>query len=351
MLKPPSHPELYDSFSRKESRFDGLYFVAVKTTRIFCRPICPARNPKPENVLFFPTAEECLAAGFRPCKRCHPLDMGQHPPEWMPNLLQQLHSTGATISDSDLIRQGLNPTTVRRAFQKRYGFTFQAVQRRLKMGKALSAIQNGERATTAAMNTDYSSESGFRDAFNRLLGTTPGKAASLQPAYARWIETPLGPMIAIAVPTGLALLEFADRVRLDAQIQRFQRLHQRTLVTADHPLLSQTESELAEYFARQRTQFSVPLDQRGTEFQQTAWRALTEIPFGETRSYGQQAAAIGKPSAVRAIAAANANNAIAIIVPCHRVIESGGKLRGYAGGLWRKQRLLSLESGLPTLDL
>ena len=150
-------------------------------------------------------------------------------------------------------------------------------------------------------------------------------------------------MVAAASNEGLHLLEFTDRRMLETQLERLGKKTGGVLAPGSHPMLEQTEAELAEYFDGDRTEFSVPLAPAGTDFQRGAWVALRRIPFGETRSYGEQAKAIGRPTAVRAVAKANGDNPIAIIVPCHRVVGSDGKLTGYAGGLHRKRFLLDHE--------
>jgi AraC family transcriptional regulator of adaptative response/methylated-DNA-[protein]-cysteine methyltransferase len=160
------------------------------------------------------------------------------------------------------------------------------------------------------------------------------------------LETPLGPMFAAASDAGLCLLEFTDRRMLETQFERLKKLMKAEIVTGLYPLFAEVDRQLQEYFAGQRHNFELPLDLRGTEFQRRVWQALTEIPYGETRSYQQQAESLGNTQAVRAVARANGENRIAIIVPCHRVIGKDGHLTGYGGGLWRKQKLLELEGAL-----
>lgn len=157
------------------------------------------------------------------------------------------------------------------------------------------------------------------------------------------LDTPIGPMIAGATDAGLALLEFADPDRLAPQLAAACRWLGGEARDGSHPLLDRIRSELADYFEGRRTAFDVPLDPAGSPFERDAWEALRAIPFGETRTYAEQARAIGRPAAVRAVGRANGRNRLAIVVPCHRVVASGGKLCGYGGGLWRKQFLIDLE--------
>lgn len=351
-MPEPTFDEIYAAMERRSPQFDGLYFTAVKTTKIFCRPVCPARTPLARNVEFFKTAQEAMLAGYRPCKRCRPLDMGAKAPEWVELLRERVQSDpGKRLKDQDLREMGLEPVQVRRVFRKRYNMTFHAYQREQRMGIALSQIRGGADAVDAAMSTGYASDSGFREAFAKVLGAMPHQAESVAPAWAKWLETPLGPMLAIAVDEGLALLEYVDRRMLETQLKTFARVFERRIVPGSHPHLDQITTELCDYFEGSLREFKTPIVLKGTAFQERAWRALLEIPYGETRTYGEQAAKIGNPDAQRAVGKANGDNRLAIIVPCHRVNKSDGTLCGYGGGLWRKQWLLDLERGDRTLGL
>jgi AraC family transcriptional regulator of adaptative response/methylated-DNA-[protein]-cysteine methyltransferase len=159
------------------------------------------------------------------------------------------------------------------------------------------------------------------------------------------IETPLGPMVAGATDAGLCLLEFSDRRMLEAQLRRLQALLKQPMLPGDHPHLEQTRQELARYFDGKLTDFTVPLVFKGTTFEERVWRELCRIPYGKTESYAGLATRVESPGAQRAVGRANGMNRIAIIIPCHRVVNSDGKLGGYGGGLWRKHWLLGLESG------
>ncbi|MFZ4506570.1 MAG: bifunctional transcriptional activator/DNA repair enzyme AdaA [Fimbriimonas sp.] len=344
--KQPDFQTLYAALERRSPEFDGLFFTAVKTTKIFCRPICPARTPFAKNVEFFATTQEALHAGYRACKRCKPLDMGQQKPDWVDTLRERIEADpGRRLTDTDLRAMDLDPVQVRRVFIKSYGISFHAYQRAWRMGMALSGLRQGQDVVDVAIATDYASESGFRAAFEKIIGVAPKHAQLAEPAWAKWIETPLGSMLGVAVEDGLALLEFVDRRMLETQLKTFIRRFGRTIVPGEHLILAQTQQELNEYFDGQRRTFTVPLALRGTDFQEQVWKALITIPYGEWRSYGQQADQIGNPKAVRAVGKANGDNRISILIPCHRVMNTDGSLCGYGGGLWRKQRLLNLEQG------
>ena len=197
----------------------------------------------------------------------------------------------------------------------------------------------------AVFESGYLSHSGFRDAFTRTFGATPGKGESVDSVSLAWIESPLGPLIAGADDRGICLLEFSDRRMLEAQLKTLARRLRRPLVPGEHLYLETLRSELDEYFAGKRKNFEVPLNAPGTPFQERVWTELLKIPFGEVRSYEQIAVRVGSPKAVRAVGRANGMNRIAIVIPCHRVVGKDGTPTGYGGGIWRKQRLLDLERG------
>lgn len=195
----------------------------------------------------------------------------------------------------------------------------------------------------AASNAGFQSQSGFHDAFKRLFGATPGRAAGAELITVAWLESPVGPLLAGAVEEGVCLLEFVDRRAIEKQLDTLRRRFSAAAAPGEHPHLALLRTELAAYFRGTLRRFAVPLAVRGTPFQATVWDALRRIPHGQTRSYADIAADIARPTAVRAVARANGDNRIAILIPCHRVIGSDGSLTGYGGGLWRKQKLLEIE--------
>jgi AraC family transcriptional regulator, regulatory protein of adaptative response / methylated-DNA-[protein]-cysteine methyltransferase len=344
MLPPPD--EMYAAVSRRDADFDGIFLTAVTSTGIFCRPSCPAKTPRRENVEFFATARDALFAGYRPCLRCRPLEPAGSAPSWLKPLLDDVAETPtAPWSDDDLRARGLEPARVRRWFKSQYGMTFQAYRRGLRLGRAMGQLKNGASVTSAAFDSGYDSLSGFNDALQQLAGRPPAATRDATPVVVTRLLTPLGPMIAGATDDGLCLLEFSDRRMLETQLQRLAKLLPGPLAPGRHPMLERIEDELQHYFAGTLQDFTMPLVVPGSEFQRHAWTALRAIPYGETRSYAQQAAAIGRPEAVRAVARANGDNRIAIVIPCHRVVGADGKLTGYGGGLWRKRWLLELERG------
>ncbi|MBN1836975.1 MAG: bifunctional transcriptional activator/DNA repair protein Ada [Spirochaetales bacterium] len=332
----------------RDSSWDGLFFAGITSTMVFCRPSCPARKPRPEHVQFFASAREALLAGFRPCRRCRPLEEARVTPEWVSRLIDQVEANPRLrIRDADLRAQGLEPAAVRRYFQKAYGMSFQAYSRARRLGQAFAAIREGASIDDAVFDHGWESHSGFREAFSRAAESAPGAARGREFIRLAWLETPLGPMAAGATDGAICLLEFTDRRMLQAQLSSLKARFSMPVLPGESPLLERLRGELAEYFAGGRRSFQLPVAYPGTPFQQRVWDALRRIPYGETRSYAELARELGSPGAARAVGQANGLNRIAILIPCHRVINADGSLGGYGGGLWRKLRLLETEGALP----
>lgn len=338
----PRH-EMQQAYLTNDASYNGLFFLAVRTTGIFCRPVCPARKPLPANVEYYPTAGAALFAGYRPCKRCKPLENSAQPP-WAAKLLDDIEQhPQQRITEYDLRQRGIDPATVRRYFQKEYHMTFQAYARARRLSTAFNQIKHGSRIDDALFTSGYQSHSGFRQAFTKTLGKTPGKTRQADCIFLQWIDSPLGPLVAGANSQGVCLLEFSDRRMLETQMKTLRRLFQVPLVPGNNEYLRQLRVELKEYFARKLTCFTVPLVYPGTPFQSKVWNVLLKIPYGKTISYQELAHAVESPKAVRAAGTANGKNRLAILIPCHRVVNKNGNLGGYGGGLRRKEFLLHLE--------
>jgi len=340
----PDRAEIERAFAAKDASYDGVFYVAVKTTGIFCRPSCPSR-PNLANVEFFASVQECLDAGYRPCKRCRPLEAKGAPPPWAANLMARVESDpDARFKAADLCALGITPERARRWFKEHYGMSFAAWQRGHRLAGAFTQLRNGEALDDAAFDSGFESHSGFRDAFTRTFGEPPGRSRQTGARVVMvMLESPLGPLLAGASDEGICLLEFTDRRMLETNLKTIRRQLGCALVPGEHGLLNQLRTELEEYFAAQRRQFDVRLAPKGTPFQEKVWDALRRIPYGETISYDELAQRIGQPSAHRAVARANGQNRICILIPCHRVIGKDGRLSGYGGGVWRKRLLLNLE--------
>ena len=340
----PRRGEMVAAFLSRDGSYDGVFFTGVRTTGVFCRPTCTAKKPREENVEFFSSTQEALFAGFRPCKRCWPMEPTGSRPGWLRKLMRDFDAEPERRwTDRDLRSRGVSPERVRRWFQSHHGMTFHAYGRARRLGLALGQIKHGSGVSQAAFRAGYDSLSGFNDAFRRLLGEAPTALTDAKVVTVTRIPTPLGPMVAGAVDDALCLLEFADRRMIETQIVRLRRRLNCVFVPGSSALFTELTGELERYFRGGLTEFSVPLLTPGTAFQRLVWSHLRAIPSGTTRTYGEVAAEIGRPNAVRAVARANGDNRIAILIPCHRVIGSDGKLTGYGGGLWRKRRLLEIE--------
>lgn len=328
----------------RDASFDGAFFTAVKTTGVFCRPSCPAKTPLPQNREYYPSARDAIFAGYRPCKRCRPMHTNGESPEWVVQLLQEVdQDPSSRFTDKQLRGLGVDPARVRRYFLKQYGMTFQVYCRGRRLGAALGRIRKGENLDTIALEHGYDSHSGFRDAFSRTFGQPPGKSRSSDCIVTTRLESPVGPLLVGACTNGICLLEFTDRRALETQFEVLRQRFGCAIVPGEHELLERMQSQLDEYFAGKRTEFDIPLSYPGTAFQSKVWDALRRIPYGKTISYEDLAREVGVPNGQRAVGRANGQNRIAIVIPCHRVINKNGSLGGYGGGLWRKTALLELE--------
>ena len=338
---------MYQASYEKNSDFEGVFWMAVKTTGIFCRPTCTARKPKPENVEFFDNTKDAIQKGYRPCKVCKPLVNPDETPLDIRKLLIELsENPGLKLKDVDLVERGLQPITVKRWFLKHHGMTFHTFQRMFKINSAFKKLQQGENVLDVALDNGYESLSGFNDSFKNVFGVSPKNSKMEKIVDLKRIETPLGTMIACANENGICMLEFSDRKALPTELKEISKHFDANIVQGENPHFKTLEKELEEYFEGKRKDFTVPLAPVGTDFQKKVWEILRTIPYGTTRTYQQQADILGNPKAVRAVANANGLNKISIIIPCHRVIGSNGTLTGYGGGIWRKQKLLELEKAI-----
>jgi AraC family transcriptional regulator of adaptative response/methylated-DNA-[protein]-cysteine methyltransferase len=250
------------------------------------------------------------------------------------------------VRDAELRERGLEPAAVRRYFLKAYGMTFQAYSRGRRLGAAFSAIRKGGTIDDAVFENGWGSHSGFREAFAKAVKRPPGAVRESDYIRLAWIESPLGPMVAGATERAICLLEFTDRRMMEAQLKTLRSRFRLPLFPGESPLFDRLRVELVEYFAGKRRIFDLPLEYPGTDFQRRVWESLLRIPYGETRCYAEIARELDVPGAARAVGHANGLNRIAILVPCHRVINADGGLGGYGGGLRRKLRLLETESSV-----
>ena len=340
MFDLPDDATLYAALLARDPAYDGRAWVAVRSTGIFCRLTCPAPKPKQVNCTFHDSAQACLEAGYRPCKRCHPV--GEDP--LVARLMDALEADPTRRwREDDLTAMGLDPSTVRRAFRRATGQTFLELARTRRLAAGIGALAAGDGATEAQLDAGFDSPSAFRAAFARIMGRSPGQFTRDAVLWADWITTPLGPMVAVADQHALHLLEFLDRKALPKELDRLWKMSGGRIGFGRPAPTQQVAEELSRYHGGTDPNFAARLAPQGTPFQQAVWAELRRIPAGQTRSYSELARALGRPSATRAVAAANGANPIAILIPCHRILGADGSLTGYGGGLWRKRRLIEIE--------
>ena len=345
MITKKQSEEFYQALVAKNPDFEGVFYVGVKTTGIFCRPTCSARKPKFENCEFHKTAQEALLASFRPCLRCQPLSNPNQVSDLVRTLVESVESDPTKRwSNRDFDKLSIDAATARRQFQKRFGMTFVQYARARRMGIATKQIREGSAVTEVQVKTGYQSSSGFRDAFSKVMGAAPTILGAEQKILTTaWIDTKLGPMLAIADEEQLFLFEFISRRGLEREIERLRAKGKVVIVPGRTAPIDSIDREIQAYFDGTLKNFKTPVRLEGSDFQKSAWVALQKIPYGQTRSYAEQAKSLGRLSATRAVANANGANQLAVIVPCHRIVRSNGDLGGYGGGLERKLWLLDHE--------
>jgi AraC family transcriptional regulator of adaptative response/methylated-DNA-[protein]-cysteine methyltransferase len=330
----------WTAFMRRDRAWDGRVIGAVKTTGIYCKPSCPAKRPKRENVEFFATGDEARAAGYRPCMRCKPEEVGRDR-EAIANAVRLIEAAEEAPSLAELSEAvGYAPHHFQRIFTRDLGVSPAGYWRGLRAKRAADALTETDQVTEAIYEAGYSGPSRFYADAKERLGMTPsawrdgGRGETIRFAIA---ESPLGPLLVAATPKGICRLTFDEDE--SALAYRFPNA---TIIPDDGTISAWVEGAL-EAIEHPQSAPELPLDVRGTAFQEAVWKELRRIPLGETRSYADIARAVGQPDAVRAVGTANGSNPVAVIVPCHRVIRSDGSLGGYAGGLERKRKLLAAE--------
>src|SRR5690625_4788742 len=340
----PPRKEMYNALIERNSKYEGIFVVGVKTTGIFCRPTCPARKPKMQNVDFFSSPKQALDSGYRPCKRCNPLQTIDKTPKWVESILEKVEEEPIEKwSDKEVEAFESRTNRLRRWFKKHHNMTFHDYVRLRRLGKALGQIKHGANTAQVAYGHGYESLSGCREAMKDLIGQPVVKGKDTTIIHLNRVQTPLGPMLAGTTDKALCLLEFVDRRMVKTQLQRLQKKLNCTFVPGSTSVTENVADQLTQYFEGKLKQFSISLKLPGSDFQQNVWRQLQTIPYGRTRSYKEQAQFIGNEKAVRGVARANRDNRIAITIRCHRGIGSDGSLTGYGGGLWRKKYLLKIE--------
>ncbi|MDP5219600.1 trifunctional transcriptional activator/DNA repair protein Ada/methylated-DNA--[protein]-cysteine S-methyltransferase [Ruegeria sp. 2205SS24-7] len=340
----PDDDTLYAALLTRDPSWDGRAYVGVSSTGIFCRLTCPARKPKRAHCHFFTSVADCLSDGYRPCKRCHPMNPSAETEPLIKPLLAALEANPARRwREEDLVAMGHDPSTVRRAFKRQFGQTFLDLARQMRLQAGLTTLAEGGRVIDAQIDAGFSSPAAFRTAVANHLGLPPGAFRRDALLRADWIDTPLGAMIAVSDKSHLHLLEFTDRKALPTELKRLYKSCKGSLGLGRFGPIDQAQAQLSNYFEGRTARFDLPLALHGSPFTQKVWKVLQELPAGTTHSYSEIARRLGRPYAVRAVARANGANQIAIVIPCHRVLGADGSLTGYGGGLWRKQKLIEIE--------
>ncbi|MGR8823562.1 bifunctional transcriptional activator/DNA repair enzyme AdaA [Leuconostoc citreum] len=333
----------YNALLDKNTEFDGVFFAGIKTTGVFCHPSCTARKPKFENCEFYQSAEEALLRGYRPCKICNPLSYPQELPDEVKLLVEAIENNPEKKwKDYDFKQLGLNSVSVRRKFKKVYGMTFVQYARSRRIGLAFKAIKRGSKVIDQQLNAGFDSASGFNDAFTKIMGN-PSTKIKIKLLNANFIETPIGRMISISDDDFLYLLEFENRRGLETEIFKLRKKQNARLIYGATKISILTTTQIQQYFNQKLDQFTIPLCLDGSVFQKKVWNILINSKQGEHLTYKEIATELGDKNKSQAVGNANGANQIAIVVPCHRVINSNGEIGGYGGGIERKKYLLTLE--------
>ncbi|MBO0748955.1 MAG: methylated-DNA--[protein]-cysteine S-methyltransferase [Porphyrobacter sp.] len=331
----------WDAFTRRDRSFDGRFVIGVLTTGIYCRPSCAARQPQRQNVRFFADGSEARAAGLRACKRCRPDEVARDEAAVLA-AIDEIKSNEGLPQLAELAQAvGYSPSHFQRVFTRATGLSPAAYARALREERAREALSSGGSVTEAIYDAGFEAPSRFYDSMEGKLGMAPsawvkgGAGVTI-----RWavVESSLGPMLVAATDKGVCRLSFGrgreelERLFPNAELaeggEAFAELVQRVVAAVDDPASGR----------------DIPVDVRGTAFQERVWQELRRIPPGETRSYAEIAAAAGNPNAVRAAGSANGANHVPVLIPCHCVIRSDGSLGGYAYGLDIKRELLNREA-------
>mgnify|MGYP006269621853 CR=1 FL=1 len=327
----------------RDRAFDGRFVTGVLTTGIYCRPSCAARHPARANVRFFADGAAARAAGLRSCKRCLPDDVSRDERAVLA-AIAAIKAAEQPLALAALAPEtGYSPSHFQRVFTRHTGLSPAAYARALMQERAAEALTSADKVTEAIYAAGYSGPSRFYDSNRGRLGMTPSAWANGgQGVTIRWAVVPssLGPMLVAATDKGVCRLSFNEG--REALERRFPKAE---LVQGGTEFAGLLEQVVAAVEAPGN--FShIPLDVKGTAFQEAVWQELQRIPAGETRTYAQLAAAIGRPKAVRAAGSANGANNVAVLIPCHRVIATGGGMGGYAYGLEIKRKLLCREGAI-----
>lgn len=346
----------WDAVLNRDKALDGEFVYAVKTTGVYCRASCASRTAKRINVVFFDTTSDAKVAGFRPCKRCHPdgTSFEHRRNDTVYAACERIRQSAATLSLNELASvSNLSPHHFHRVFKSVTGVTPKEYQKAIQQTRVRDALSKNRTVTEAIYEAGFNSSGRFYASSTAILGMTPQRyqkgGVNEEICYAL-VSCSMGLMMVAATQRGVCSIEFGDHG--DSLIQQLHERFPRAMFLPGDKTFRIWLSRILKYLDQsghhpgewQKKLLDLPLDIQGTLFQQQVWKALRDIPAGETLSYSQVAQKIGKPKAIRAVASACASNAIAILIPCHRVVRQSGELSGYRWGVTRKAELLRRES-------
>lgn len=353
-LQPLNESTAWTSVLHRDESSDGSFVYAVATTGIYCRPSCPSRRPKRSNVRFFSSAQAAELSGFRACQRCRPQTRTkpvsaavERAREYIDRRLSD-HGEERITLDQVAVEAGLSPDHLQRKFKDIIGLTPAQYARARRTERLKGELRRGETVSRATYGAGYGSSSRVYESANAQLGMTPatyqrgGAGTHIEYVVAK---TSLGYLLVAATERGVCAVTLGDETeKLETALAAEYPAATRDRVTAPSSALGAWVGEIVAYLDGERVSADIPLDVQATAFQWKVWRELQRIPAGETRSYTEVATAIGSPKAARAVAGACANNRVALVIPCHRVVRQSGELGGYRWGLARKRSLIDRES-------
>ena len=345
---PARDEERWQAVQRRDSAFDGKFLFAVRTTGVYCRPSCASRPAKRENVSFFATGAQAEKAGYRACKRCRPdkLDAPDPQIEAVKRACERIESAEEAPKLAELAaRAGLSPYHFHRVFKTITGVTPKAYAAEKRARRAASKLRTAGTVTEAIYDAGFNSSSRFYESTAARLGMTPGAVRrGGAGAVIRFAvgEASLGAVLVAATNKGVCAIMLGDDPQ--ALVRELQDRFPRAELKGGDAEFERTVARVVGLVEAPGQRLDLPLDIRGTAFQQRVWAALRAIPPGRTATYTEVARAIGQPTAVRAVAQACGANPLAVAIPCHRVVRSDGDLSGYHWGVERKRKLLDREA-------
>ncbi len=345
-LQLGNEDDYWQAVLAKDARFDGTFLYAVRSTGIYCRPSCPARRPRREQVLFFPLPEAAQQEGFRPCQRCTPENATNPPSDLVQRVCHYIDChlerplTLATLSEA----VNISPHHLQRTFKRIMGITPRQYAQARRLSGLKAQLKEGQTVTTALYETGYGSSSRLYEQVSTKLGMTPatyrrgGKGMHINYTL---VDCSLGRLLVAITERGVCATSLgnSDAELVGALLEEYPAAE----FYRDDINLSMWVQNLLDHLNGKQIHLDLPLDFQATAFQWRVWEELQAIPYGSTRSYSEIAQAIGHPKAVRAVARACATNPVSLVIPCHRVIRGDGSLGGYRWGLERKQVLIQEE--------